>query len=575
MCGILFSRNIQTKYDLNSLKHRGPDSQQIWEKDGTFLGHVRLSIVDLSPAGNQPFHNENDTIHLICNGEIYNSKELRNQLISKGHKFVSHSDNEVILHGYEEWGTSIVSKLIGMFAFLIWDEVKQEVFAARDHVGIKPLFYSSSSNSFLACSELQTIKNANTQLNPLALAYYLGLGYIPSPHSLYKNYYKIEPGHFVIWNENYGLRDFEYWAPPIELVEPKQDFEELFHTVLKDHLMADVPIGVFLSAGLDSSTITLGLKKLGYSTEALTIGFPKSNKNEAPIAEESAKWLGFPQKTLPFLQDDVIGLINTSNKIYDEPQGYSALLTMVKVCELASKKYKVMLSGDGGDEVFGGYNWYNDINLNFSSINHRKLNKWLYKLTQSKRFLKPNYFETVSDLHRHAWRLFPRFLPEEINTILRDYSINFSDEELLEPLRKYFIKDLPLKRALQRIDLMTFCADSINPKVDRASMAFSMEVRVPFLDKRMIEYGLSLPMVPKFENEPKQILRTYLKGNVPESVLNQPKQGFSAQLFSQDNFDIMRKKIQVSNNSVLNYPKISLSDAKTWLLYNLNVFLNK
>ncbi|TNE68473.1 asparagine synthase (glutamine-hydrolyzing) [bacterium] len=567
MCGILAKINSSialTENDLNSIRHRGPDAQQIWSRNRNYLGHVRLSIVDLSPAGNQPFHNENDTIHLVCNGEIYNSFDLRNILIAKGHRFISNSDNEVILHGYEEWGVSIVEKLIGMFAFVIWDENEQQVLAARDHVGIKPLYYRLANNEFSASSELQAISKNSDTVNVEAVGYYLGLGYVPSPMSWYKNCFKVNPGHYITWSTEKGLKETCYWQAPTEISNTRIPFHELFHTVLEDHLMADVPIGVFLSAGLDSTTITVGLKELGYKTEALTIGFPDSAKNEALIAEETAKYLGFPNSVSNLVSNDVFDLLKKSHQIYDEPQGYSALLTMIEVSELAAKKYKVILSGDGGDEVFGGYNWYKDIGLNYSSKNRYKLNRLLYQLTGSSKFLNAGYFESVSDLHRHAWRLFPRFLPEQIRTIL---GIKFDDEMLLSPLKKHFVEGLPLKRALQRVDLMTFCADSINPKVDRASMAVAMEVRVPFLDKRMIEYGISLPMIPEFEKNPKQVLRNYLTGKVPDKVLNQPKQGFSAQMFDKTIFNGMRASLKMK-------PHQKYNDAQIWMLYNLNAYFD-
>ncbi|MEQ9299470.1 MAG: asparagine synthase (glutamine-hydrolyzing) [Cyclobacteriaceae bacterium] len=575
MCGILFSINGDLSLEsLKLLRHRGPDNQEIWRKANVTIGHTRLSIVDLSTEANQPFHNEDNSIHLTCNGEIYNADELRSILISKGHFFNSKSDNEVILHGYEEWSSGILDRLTGMFAFVIWDERLKRVFAARDHVGIKPLYYFNTRESFVAASELTVIKRDSSELNPIALGYYLGLGYIPSPLTLYKEYSKIEPGHYILWNERKGLSTHKYWEPPTDIKDGKEDFTELFHEVVSDHLMADVPIGTFLSGGLDSTSIVVALKELGYSTEALTIGFPESKRNESAVAAETARSLAFPQSIIDLYGHDVMSLIRKSSQIYDEPQGFSALLTMIQVCEVAAKNYKVVLSGDGGDEIFGGYNWYKNIGGIQPNYKSRFANRWLYMLTSNKRFLRSEVFSNISDLHQHAWRLFPRFLPEQINRLLSDYQINFNEDDLLEPLRKHFVTGLPLKRALQRVDLMTFCADSINPKVDRASMAFSMEVRVPFLDKRMIEYGLSLPLEKRFENQPKQVLRNYLRNRVPESVLRQPKQGFSARMFAATHFEEM-KKFNLNNSKYLDYDSQSLNDSQEWLIYNLHQNLNR
>lgn len=560
---------------MDVLKHRGPDNATIWEQHNTMLGHTRLSIVDLSSAGNQPFHNATNSIHLVCNGEIYNAPELRKQLKAIGYRFTSHSDNEVILHGFEEWGPSVVKKLIGMFAFIIWDERGQRIFAARDHTGIKPLYYKAGSESFEAASELTALTGSISieEMDSLSLAYYFFLGYVPSPRTINKDYQKLEPGTYLTWREGQGPRIHRYWSPP-DKIHPEEsiNFEELFHNVLQDHLLSDVPIGTFLSSGLDSTSITAGLKELGYDTTAITIGFPGSDRNEAPLANKIAQRLGIMNEIVNIESSDTFELIDKATSIYDEPQGYSALLTMTQVCEVASKKCKVILSGDGGDEVMGGYNWYQNIGLQYSSGKRRTANRLLYKLTGHKKFLNEHYFKTTSDLHRHAWRLYPRFLPEEIETILKPFDVKFTDEIALAPLRQYFTDSLPLKRALQRVDLMTFCADSINPKVDRASMAYSMEVRVPFLDKRMIEYGMSRP----YEDEsPKEPLRNYLNKKVPPKVFENPKQGFSAQMFNKYIFEQIKQK---NNNSelfkVFNLKNLR-SDEQHWMIFNLDRFLDR
>jgi len=571
MCGILCFINDGSleEAELARLQHRGPDNQTLWSKKNNFLGHARLSIVDLSTCANQPFHNESGTVHLICNGEIYNAPDLRKVLEGKGHEFVSRSDNEVILHGYEEWGYEIVDKLRGMFAFIIYDEGEEAVFAARDHVGIKPLYYEPNSHQFRAASELNalTLDRSIEDVDTLSLCYYFFLGYVPSPYSILKGYKKLEPGHYLIWRKGSMPKTIKYWNPPEQIQYGNTDeFEELFHSVLDEHLLSDVPIGAFLSAGLDSTSIVAGLTFLGYETRALTIGFPEASNNEAPLARKVSDFLGVEHHTINICSSDVIELAQKMISMYDEPQGYGALMTMVQVCEAASGEFKVILSGDGGDEIFGGYTWYQDLFPNLIVRNKRSIKSLVKKLLGDSNALEALSFENKSALHRHVRRLFPRYLPDEINKLLAPLNVDFNEEIALAPLKKYFINDLPLQRALQRVDLMTFCADSINPKVDRASMAFSTEVRVPFLDKRLIEFGLQRPINDQM---PKQVLRNYLKNRVPEEVFKQPKQGFSAQMMDEKTFAKI-KESNYKNNELdfLDLEYVNTND-QHWAVYNM------
>lgn len=553
MCGILGITYIQASQEqreraMNALSHRGPDASGQWVSPGrqVWLGHRRLSIVDLTQAGNQPMENEDGSIHLVCNGEIYNYPTLRARLENLGHTFRSQSDNEAILHAYEAWGDRFVEELEGMFAFALWDERNKRFFLARDRLGIKPLYYASVNGELLLASELRALLPLLPWIpepDPIALAYVMTLGYIPSPSSIWRGVSKLEPAHALTWIPGKGVFKWRYWEPPRQIdsggKRGTEEWKEIFEAVLKEHLLSDVPIGLLLSGGLDSTSLAVGLKELGHPTKAITVSFPGTKFDEAPVAKEVTNHLGIQWRQVPLRVQDVDELLGQTVAIFDEPQGYSALLSMNMVCREASRDFKVVLAGDGGDEVFGGYTWYGNLDWpgERRASRIRPLIAPLIQRGLSGRLtrLAMQIFESQSPLHRHAMRLFPRFLPEEVTGLLEPLKFSFSDEEMLEPLKRHFEPKLPRKRAFQRIDLMTFCSDSILAKVDRASMATSLEVRVPFLDRRIIEWGLTRPLSSYRDNESKPALRDYLRNRVPQSVFDHPKQGFSLRVL--DDFD--------------------------------------
>jgi asparagine synthase (glutamine-hydrolysing) len=546
MCGIVAAVGQRSLARVNgcaalkALAHRGPDAEGSWRSadDSAWLGHRRLAIVDLSPAGRQPMHNEDQAIWLVCNGEIYNYPTLRARLEGVGHQFYSHSDNEVILHAYESWGEDCVDYLQGMFAFVLWDEKERKLLAARDPVGIKPLYYAEQNGCLALASEagaLIKLLDHQPAPEPVALAYIMTIGYIPSPWGIWQGVHKLEPSHSLTWRPGQRAQLRKYWEPPRAITGTKpptvEQLRERFEPVLREHLLSDVPIGLFLSGGLDSISIATGLREIGQPVQALTVGFPDSIHSEAPTAEATAAHLGLPHETIPLSVGDIDELLSHVSIAYDEPQGYSALLTMFLLSEVTASRFKVALAGDGGDELFGGYTWYQALESPLG-------NRWriIYQALQPlvRRSASPQTrkraakaFARASVLHRHAWRLFPRFLPEEAESLLSPMGVRFSDSEMLEPFRRHFEPTLPLRRALQRVDLMTFCTDSILAKVDKASMAHSLEVRVPWLDRRIVDWALSCASDPRDEEESKPVLRDYLRPRVPAGVLQRPKQGFS------------------------------------------------
>jgi asparagine synthase (glutamine-hydrolysing) len=300
-----------------------------------------------------------------------------------------------------------------------------------------------------------------------------------------------------------------------------------------------VPIGLFLSGGLDSTSVAAGLREIGQPIQALTVGFPGYPESEAPTAEATAAHLGLPHETIPLSVGGVDELLSRVAAAYDEPQGYSAPLPMFLLSEVTASRFKVALAGDGGDELFGGYTWYKQLDSPLGKrwwFTYRALRPLVRRSASPQvRQRAADAFARASVLHRHAWRLFPRFLPEEAESLLSPMGVRFGDREMLEPSRRHFEPALPLRRALQRVDLMTFCTDSILAKVDKASMAHSLEVRVPWLDRRIVDWALSCAPDPRDGDESKPLLRDYLRPRVPAEVLQRPKQGFSLRVL--DNYD--------------------------------------
>jgi len=541
MCGIVARVGNQWRIGMEStaldqLRHRGPDSAGEWSSPAAdvWLGHRRLSIVDLSETGRQPMHNEDDTVWLVCNGEIYNYPSLRHRLEALGHTFYSHCDSEAILHAYEAWGDGCVDQLEGMFAFALWDSTRGRLLAARDRVGIKPLFYAQVGQGLALASEaraLLPLLPSKPPPEPMAVAYVMTLGYVPSPWSIWQGVKKLEPGHLLTWEAPGQVQQRCYWEPPRAIeagASEGQAWPDLFVTVLDEHLLSDVPISLFLSGGLDSSSLAAGLCDINRPVEAITVSFPGSPQDEAPLAAAVAGHLGLSHRAIPLQIEDVDELIQDVAAAYDEPQGYSALLSMYLISQVAAQDYRVVLAGDGGDEAFGGYDWYGGSNPSGSLLRRlARSARAMVRQHTSAAVREQLAFAAKSPLHRHAWRVYPRFLPGEAQTLLSPLGLGFGDDEMLAPLRKHFEPQLPLKRALQRVDLMTFCTDSILAKVDRASMAHSLEVRVPFLDRRIIEWALVRPVDQREAAESKPVLRDYLRSRVPASVLAHPKQGFS------------------------------------------------
>jgi asparagine synthase (glutamine-hydrolysing) len=539
MCGI-FGLNLSAMQDDYSkyallLKHRGPDAfgSYINREEGVYLGHCRLAIIDLSEAGNQPMCNEDETVWLSYNGEIYNFQELRHELIELGHIFKSKTDSEVIIHGYEEWGADCVNRFNGMFAFALWDEKKKHFFLARDRLGIKPLYYADLSGGFAFASEPKALIDLpffKKAIHYPALFSYLIYRYIEGSASIWKGIERLRPGHYLVYDlASKSIITERYWKIPLEQknwdeTDAIECLSELLKSSVSYRLISDVPIGIFLSGGIDSSTITAFASIDSTEINTFSIGFDGSTRSELNDALVVAEHFQTRH------HEDIVGShnIDSLDKLfdyYDEPLGDSSIIPTYLLCSVARKYATVALAGDGGDELFGGYSWYDSI---------RKYGRWgwlswlfspisgflggrgqilakcgnefnLYRQLTSPRF----------DLDRLR-RLFPEVNPEDFP----------ESENYL--FKKHFRRDLEYYKRWQYLDAVTFMTDDILTKVDRSSMAHSLEVRVPFLDHRIVEFAFSLPddfCIRK--GQKKYLLHLLLKDIMPKSTLQKPKQGFS------------------------------------------------
>lgn len=578
MCGILGI--IDHKLNKEALKkcrdtltHRGPDGAGIWiNKDNTIaLAHRRLSIIDLSHLGDQPMSNHDKTIWIIFNGEIYNYQEIKKELKVKGYSFKSNSDTEVIIKAYEAWGLNCVHKFRGMWAFALWDEKKEKLLLCRDRVGVKPLYYYRKNNVFICASELKAIiayPKFYKQIDKKSLALYFKFGYIPAPYTIFKNTYKVIPGTWLevdkditqlqkksYWNiKDYYLKGVKlqqsgYWDKKNEQVI----VDELEHILTESfnlRMVADVPVGIFLSGGIDSSALVAILAKNHHHLKTFTIGFNVDTSfNEAPYAKKIAEYFGTEHTEHYFTPTEMIQIIPKIPLYFDEPFGDSSALPTYLVSTIARKKVKVSLSADGGDELFAGYPhlfYLEKINKFFNRtkffntqhlINYIAKNSLLLHQTEKilknllpcqnikKKLQKIAYIAQQPHLEKQFEILQSEFIPEEINKLglPPSYEISIYQDildDLLDPLAKLLI-----------IDFKSYLVDDILVKVDRVTMGASIEGREPFLDNKIIEYVAQMPSNWKQQNnQTKYILKKILYKYLPKKFIERPKHGFSIPL---------------------------------------------
>ena len=522
--------NIKKMADL--IAHRGPDSEGYYTDENIALGFRRLSIIDLD-GGSQPIYNSDKTKAIVFNGEIYNYQKLRKELTKKGYKFITKTDTEVILHGYEEYGEKILDKLRGMFAFAIYDIKKKELFAARDFYGIKPFYYTKMDNTFIFGSEIKSFlihPHFKKELNTKMLEYYLTFQYSAGRETFFKNVYKLMPGHYLKYKDG-KLTVKKYYEIKFEedntktYEEWKKGIKEKLKDSVKAHKISDVEVGSFLSSGVDSSYIAA----TSDVDKTFTVGFNNKKYSEISYAEDLSKKIKTKNINKTITKEEYFK--NLPNILYymDEPLADPSAIALYFVTKIASENVKVSLSGEGADEIFGGYNIYQEP-LTAS---------WYYKIPYPIRYsigALANLFPKkrgINFLVRRGKKLEDRFVgnafifnKHEIKKIMKNKPKTKGFTELTKP---YYdkVKDKDEITKMQYIDFNFWLIGDILLKADKMSMANSLEVRVPFLDRPLIDYASSLPVEFKTDKyRTKKIFRDIASEVLEDKVSSKKKLGF-------------------------------------------------
>ena len=560
MCGLVGFIDNKKRFDvledmLEIQSHRGPDDRGLYfdEESGVHLGHNRLSILDLTKSGHQPMVSRCGKYVITYNGEVYNFKDIRKQLEGLGYKFKSNTDTEVILYAYKEWGIKAVEKFIGMFAIAILDKKRNKLILIRDRAGVKPLYYYFDGKTFMFSSEIKSFhKNPSFKkdIQYDVLPYFFQFGYIPEDFSIFKNVKKLEAGSYLEFDiVKHKIKKEKYWDLESFFLEEKiskkeeeilEEIEEILTDSIKLRLVSDVPLGVFLSGGYDSSFVASILtKKLGENIKTFSIGFKEKEFNEASYAKNIAEYLGTEHTEFYMDEDDMLNLIEKLPFYYDEPFGDSSALPTMLLSKITRQHVKVALSGDGGDEIFIGYSKYIFLDR---FINYRKNS--LFKIFVNA--INENILESINNLlsekikQRNIKERFVKFKRAVNSKSLEEMFYNasrYNDFNILRDQEFSLPENFKNKNHLDFIDYMSlidyknFLKDDVLVKVDRATMAFSLEGREPLLDHRIIEYMARIPVNTKYKDrQNKYILRKILYKYVPKELIDRPKSGFQVPL---------------------------------------------
>ena len=528
-----------------AMVHRGPDDEGIAQFDGVSLGMRRLSIIDLS-GGHQPMHNEDSTVWVVQNGEIYNHLKLRDELIAASHTFVTQSDTEVLVHAYEQWGEGMVERLNGMFAFALVDRRTGTVFLARDRMGIKPLHYAVDGDRLVFASELKGLLRdpaLRRGIDPVALDEYLAYEFVPSPRSIVRGVNKLRPGHTLTWSVAEGKAQVKrYWAPSLNVDggERSRDVDEecaelraVLRESVRKELISDVPLGVFLSGGIDSSAVTAMMTQLGGDVKSFSVGFAERSFDEAPYAREVARHLGTDHHELTLEPGMLLGLIPKLPVLLDEPLVDASIIPTYLLSAFTREHVKVALGGDGGDELFAGYPTLQAHRLAGyymrapGVLRHGVVEPVVRRMPVSRSNLSFDFRAkrfvagaAYSAAERHQ-RWMGSFAPEERAAVLSPEMRRNGDA-----LADEFDSFDPLHQVLM-LDMRLYLENDILVKLDRASMMASLEGRVPLLNNDFVAYATGLPLNMKLRGlRSKFLLKRALRGILPERILNRPKKGF-------------------------------------------------
>lgn len=510
------------------MKHRGPHSDGFFYDDNVGLAVRRLRIIDLE-TGDQPIFNETKDVVVIFNGEIYNFKSLREDLEGKGHHFKSKTDTEVLIHGYEEWGIDqLLSTLNGMYAFCIYDKQKRKIYLARDRLGEKPLYYYFDGNELVFASELLALLASGkvpTKISKLGLYCYLSLHYVPGDMCIIQEAKKLLPGYYLEFDlQSFKANLIEYWElEETELVEDHKylrQVKELVEDSIRSRLIADVPIGVFLSGGIDSSIIVAVMKKYRSIVNTFSIGFQFPEFDESEYSRTVAEVYKTNHHHFILDHNKIRELLPMVISYMDEPNGDQALLPIFWLSHEAQKYVTVVLGGEGGDEIFGGYSYYPTHETSKGYHNQRKSNELLDGLLRDGITETLSGFPLISDLKTRS-------------KLIKDFDLNELRRESqkylwLERFRRNSRRIKDFLRLCQYTDIKTWLPDDLLTKFDRMTMSASLEGRAPYLDHRLVEVGFNLPSLYKIKGDAfKFILREAFKSELPEQIFRRAKQAFN------------------------------------------------
>lgn len=550
MCSILGYFNTKLSFDeiikLNlSMKHRGVDDSTVKEykfKDKKlYFGHNRLSIQDLAIHANQPM--ENEKFAIVFNGEIYNHLEIRREL--KYQNFKTSSDTETILLAFTQFGIEeTISKFIGMFAISLFDKIENKLYLIRDRVGIKPLYYTFQNDEFVFSSELKGFgEHLKKEISNKALIQFMTLGYIPKNNSYYENIFKLEAGNYLIFDgQNIDIK--KYWDLPTKRIDISYqdaviETERLIRSSIKYRLLADVEVGSFLSGGVDSSLVSsIMQEESNKRIKTFSIGFEDREYDESIYAKEVAKYINSEHYEYKFGVNDVFNLLNSFDNHYDEPFGDASSLPMMLLSQKTKEQVSVALSGDGGDELFLGYDRYFLTNNYFNKFQKipkilREIGSFVARNSNQDKLQKLSYPLKMLTQENLYSLLYTSIKPWELQNLFDKEFIKDSfgkDKLSLLDVLEYEFDGKDLIDNFSRLDFKRYLVDDILTKVDRASMAYTLEARVPLLDHRIVEFAYSLPTNLKLQNGPKSILKDILYTKVPKELIDRPKRGFSVPL---------------------------------------------
>lgn len=552
MCGIVGAVSVRSPAAVDAVRraatllaNRGPDDVGEWAEGEVAFGHRRLAILDLSPAGHQPMVSADGRYVIVLNGEIYNFLDLRRELNPDEGAWRSHSDTEVVLAAYARWGEDCVTHFHGMFALAIWDRVEKRLFAARDRMGVKPFYYHSGSRGFLFASRPRALfaldPALSREVDEQGLRYYLEIGYIPAPWSIHRSVRKLPPAHWLTLDRS-GLRLQRYWD--FRQITPQRawrlrreedlldELEEIIFRSVRQRMVADVPLGAFLSGGIDSSLVVAAMRRhSSQPIRSFTIGFHEPEYDESRHAARVAQALGTEHQVEYLRVDDLLDLMPIFRSEYDEPFFDSSAYPTLAVSRMARRSVTVSLSGDGGDELFGGYHYY-------------RIMHGLAPLFAAPRTLRRAAAAAVSLLPAHSMKLlagalrepdassafaFARSIAKDFRGVLQPevLSRTSSLRQLFAAVGAQFPPGLSAAESAMRLDATYTLPDDYLQKVDVASMAFSLEARDPLLDQDLVEWAMKLPPQWKLRRgENKYLLRRLAYRHVPRETLDRPKQGF-------------------------------------------------